>query len=262
MSNTTRTPAVAGIFYPDNTHELSTMIDQFLQAAKNTGPVPKAIIVPHAGYIYSGPIAASAYTLIKPACNRIKRVVLLGPSHKVPLLGLAATKMQEFSTPFGEIPIDRKAIESILKFPQVSLMEQAHANEHSLEVQLPFLQKILNQFSIVPLVVGKATSEQVGEILEALWGNAETLIVISSDLSHYYNYKSSKKLDELTTQAIETLSPEKIDYEQACGRIPINGLLHVAKIRKMHVETVDLRNSGDTAGSKNQVVGYGAYAFS
>jgi len=262
MSNTTRMPAVAGTFYPNNTHELSAMIDQFLQAVKNTGPVPKAIIVPHAGYIYSGAIAASAYALIIPARDRISRVVLIGPSHKVPLLGLAATKMQEFSTPFGEVPVDRKAIDNIIKFPQVSLMEQAHANEHSLEVQLPFLQKILNQFSIVPLVVGKATPKQVGEILEALWGGEETLIVISSDLSHYNNYKSAQKLDKLTTQAIETLSPEKIDYEQACGRIPINGLLHVAKIRKMHVETVDLRNSGDTAGSKEQVVGYGAYAFS
>lgn len=262
MDNTTRTPAVAGIFYPDNTHELSTMIDQFLQSVKVTSQVPKAIIVPHAGYIYSGPVAASAYALIRPARDKIKRVILLGPSHKIPLLGLATTNAQNFSTPFGEVPVDRQAIYSITKFPQVSIMEQAHANEHSLEVQLPFLQKILDQFSIVPLVVGKATPEQVGEILEALWGNEETLIIISSDLSHYNNYKVAQKLDKLTTQAIETLSPEKIEHEQACGRVAINGLLHIAKIRKMQVKTIDVRNSGDTAGSKDQVVGYGAYAFS
>ncbi|MFK5968872.1 MAG: AmmeMemoRadiSam system protein B [Candidatus Marithrix sp.] len=192
---------------------------------------------------------------------KIKRVVLLGPSHKMPLLGLATTNAQNFSTPFGEVPVDRQAIYNITKFPQISIMEQAHANEHSLEVQLPFLQKILNQFSIIPLVVGKATPEQVGEILEALWGNEETLIVISSDLSHYNNYKVAQKLDELTTQAIETLSPEKIKSEQACGRVPINGLLHIAKIKKMQVKTIDVRNSGDTAGSKDQVVGYGAYVF-
>ncbi|MDM8567085.1 AmmeMemoRadiSam system protein B [Candidatus Halobeggiatoa sp. HSG11] len=256
-----RTPAVAGTFYPDNTHELSTMIDQLLQSVKTTGTIPKAIIVPHAGYVYSGPIAASIYAMIRPARNIIKRVVLIGPSHQVPLLGIAATKMQNFSTPFGDIPVDDQAIDKILKFPQVSLMEQAHANEHSLEVQLPFLQKILNEFSIVPLVVGKATSEQVGEILETLWGTKETLIVVSSDLSHYNNYESAQKLDKLTTQAIESLSPEKIEYEQACGRVPINGLLNVAKNKKMQVETIDLRNSGDTAGSKDQVVGYGAYAF-
>ncbi len=256
-----RPPAVAGTFYPDNTYELSAMLDQFLQSVKVTGQVPKAIIVPHAGYIYSGAVAASAYTLIRPARDKIKRVVLLGPSHKMPLLGLATTNAQNFSTPFGEVPVDRQAIYNITKFPQISIMEQVHANEHSLEVQLPFLQKILNQFSIIPLVVGKATPEQVGEILEALWGNEETLIIISSDLSHYNNYKVAKKLDELTTQAIETLSPKKIKSEQACGRIPINGLLHIAKIKKMQVRTIDVRNSGDTAGSKDQVVGYGAYAF-
>ncbi|MDM8569251.1 AmmeMemoRadiSam system protein B [Thiotrichales bacterium HSG1] len=257
----TRTPAVAGTFYPNNTHELSVMIDQLLQSVKTIGETPKAVIVPHAGYIYSGPIAASIYAMIRPARDTIKRVILLGPSHHVPFLGLAATKMQNFSTPFGNVPVDRQAIDNIVKFPQVSFMEQAHANEHSLEVQLPFLQKILDEFSIVPLVVGKATYEQVGEILQALWGNEETIIIVSSDLSHYNNYQTAQKLDKLTTQAIETLSPEKIDCEQACGAIPISALLHIAKNKKMQVKTIDLRNSGDTAGSKDQVVGYGAYAF-
>ncbi len=262
MTNTVRTPAVAGMFYPGEANELRHTIREFLQKVEATSPVPKAIIAPHAGYVYSGPIAASVYARLKPARDTISKVVLLGPSHRVPLNGLAASGMHSFATPLGEIPVDRQALDEILTLPQVSVLEQAHANEHSLEVQLPFLQEVLGDFSVIPLVVGEATAEQVGEVLEKLWGDTETLIVISSDLSHYHDYQTAQKMDKLTSQAIENLRPEDIHYEQACGRNPVKGLLHVARTRGMQAKTVDLRNSGDTAGPKNQVVGYGAYVFS
>lgn len=261
-SNTVRTPAVAGMFYPADADELRTMVSNFLkETGTYSGKVPKAIIAPHAGYIYSGPIAASVYARLTPARETISRVVLLGPSHRVPLRGLAASSMTSFATPLGKIPLDRQAIDEIISLPQVTVMDQAHAEEHSLEVQLPFLQEVLGDFSVIPLVVGDATPEQVGEVLEKLWGGEESLIVISSDLSHYQDYKTAQEMDHITSEAIENLRPENIRYEQACGRIPVNGLLHLARARGMQAQTVDLRNSGDTAGPRNQVVGYGAYVF-
>jgi hypothetical protein len=262
MKSTIRTPAVAGMFYPAHAQELRNLVKNLLQqVTKITGPVPKAIIAPHAGYIYSGPIAASVYARVAQARDTINRVVLLGPSHHVPLRGLAASNMTSFATPLGNIPIDRPAIEEILTLPQVSLLEQAHEREHSLEVQLPFLQEVLKEFKLIPLVVGETTPQEVGEVLEKLWGGPETLIVISSDLSHYQDYQTAQQMDKQTSKAIENLRPEDIHYEQACGRNPVNGLLSVAKVKGMQAHTVDLRNSGDTAGSRQQVVGYGAYVF-
>jgi len=261
MIDTIRIPAVAGMFYPSVPHELLNMIKQFLEQPRVAGPVPKAMIVPHAGYIYSGAIAASAYAYLKPARSLITRVVLLGPSHRVPFSGLATSSLQSFATPLGDVPLDRAAIESIQQLPQVSVLDYAHAREHSLEVHLPFLQEMLKNFKLVPLVVGEATPEEVSEVLEQLWGGQETLIVVSSDLSHYLNYESARQLDALTTQAIENLRPEDIHHEQACGRNPINGLLYLARKRGLHAKAVDVRNSGDTAGSKDRVVGYGAYLF-
>ncbi len=259
--NTIRKPAVAGLFYPSDTHELQTLVNQYLTEIKpTTAPVPKAIIAPHAGYIYSGPIAASVYARLSSP-NSIKKVILLGPSHRVPLGGLAASNMTTFATPLGNIPLDRQSINEILTLPQVSIFEPAHSKEHSLEVQLPFLQTVLNDFTLVPLVVGETTPEQVGEVLEKLWGGEETLIVISSDLSHYHDYETAQKMDKLTSQAIENLRSEDISYKQACGYFPIQGLLYVARKLGMQAKTVDLRNSGDTAGAKDQVVGYGAYVF-
>ncbi|RKZ40817.1 MAG: AmmeMemoRadiSam system protein B [Gammaproteobacteria bacterium] len=258
--NTVRTPAVAGMFYPDNANELRMMVRNFLNEPKvSNEPVPKAIIAPHAGYIYSGPIAASVYARLVPAHDTINRVILLGPSHRVSFPGLAATGMTHFVTPLGTIRVDR--IDEITSFPQVSVLEQAHTNEHSLEVQLPFLQAVLDDFSFIPLVVGEASPEQIEPVLEKLWGGSETVIVISSDLSHYHDYETAKKMDQLTSQAIENLRPEAIHHEQACGGNPVNGLLQIARRKKMHAKTIDLRNSGDTAGQKNQVVGYGAYVF-
>jgi len=256
-----RNPAVAGLFYPDDPRELHTQIAGYLAAASASGTVPKAIIAPHAGYVYSGPIAASAYARLQPARGRIKRVVLLGPAHRVGFNGLALSGADYFQTPLGRITVDQEAIKIISRLPQVHVMAAAHAQEHSLEVHLPFLQEVLGEFRLVPLVVGDAEPVEVAEVLELLWGGPETLIVISSDLSHYHDYKTAQRLDRATSQAIEQLRPEAIDYDSACGRNPVNGLLHVAHKLGLKAKTVDLRNSGDTAGSRDRVVGYGAYIF-
>lgn len=258
---TKRIPAVAGLFYPDNAQELREMVNQFLQTAKSSDHLPKAMIVPHAGYIYSGAIAASGYVRLLPARGRIQRVVLLGPSHRVAFQGLAVSSADYFVTPLGDITVDKQAIEEILQLPQVRVLDSAHLHEHSLEVHLPFLQTVLGDFKIVPLVVGEAAPQIVGEVLERLWGGDETVIIVSSDLSHFHDYKTARHFDALTSKAIEALRPENILHEQACGRNPINGLLYVARQRGMQVQTIDLRNSGDTAGSKERVVGYGTYVF-
>lgn len=257
---TVRTPAVAGLFYPADTAELHNQVQHFLsQVEPPVEPPPKAIIAPHAGYVYSGPIAASAYARLKAARGTIARVVLLGPSHRVGFRGVAVSGMVAFETPLGRIPVDQEAVELARQLPDVGFLEQAHAQEHSLEVHLPFLQEVLGEFKLVPLVVGEARPPQVGAILEALWGGPETLIVISSDLSHYHDYQTARRMDGKTSRAIEALRFEEIGYEQACGRNPVNGLLWVAQRKGLHVETIDLRNSGDTAGPRDHVVGYGAY---
>ncbi|AFL76343.1 AmmeMemoRadiSam system protein B [Thiocystis violascens] len=256
-----RQPAVADRFYPGDPRELTRMLDGFLANAQPRTPPPKAVIVPHAGYIYSGPIAASAYATLAPARESVTRVILMGPSHRVPFRGLATSSADWFDTPLGAVPLDRVAINQALALPQVRSMDEAHALEHSLEVQLPFLQRVLVDFSLAPFVVGDASPESVAEVLELLWGGPETLIVISSDLSHYHDDRSARRLDAATSAAIESLRPDDIGYDQACGRTPVNGLLTVAKRRGMQARTLDLRNSGDTAGSRDQVVGYGAYVF-
>ncbi len=256
-----RRPAVAGQFYPDDPSDLRRMVDDYLTEATAQTPPPKAVIVPHAGYVYSGPIAATAYVTLTPARETISRVVLLGPAHRVPFHGLASSNAKRFDTPLGSVELDRPAIELALTLHQVKLMDQAHALEHSLEVQLPFLQEVLADFSLAPFVVGDAKPDEVAEVLDLLWGGPETLIVISSDLSHFYDDATARRLDADTSAAIEALRPEDIGYEQACGRNPVNGLLDLARRRGLKAQTLDLRNSGDTAGSRHQVVGYGAYVF-
>lgn len=255
-----RMPAVAGMFYPKDPGELHAMVSGYLRDAK-PGPAPKALIAPHAGYIYSGPIAATAYKRLVEAREVIKRVVLLGPSHRVPFRGLATSSADTYRTPLGDIPIDREALDAVSALPQVIVLDEAHTMEHSLEVHLPFLQEVLGDFTLVPLVVGDASARDVSEVLEILWGGPETLIVISSDLSHYHNYDTAQQMDTATSLAIERLEPEKISHDGACGRIPVSGLLRVAQHHGLKAETIDLRNSGDTAGPRNQVVGYGAYVF-
>ena len=265
MEELIRQAAVAGSFYPADADELTRMLVQFLEQAEQQqpdyAPAPKAIIVPHAGYIYSGPVAASAYQRLLNSRHLINRVVLLGPSHRVALRGLASCRATHYATPLGLIPLDRSSLEQIAKLPQVSINDNAHIPEHSLEVQLPFLQTVLDNFMLVPLVVGEANETEVAEVLAELWGDRHTLIVISSDLSHYHDYSTTQQLDQQTSQSIEALNPAAIGYEDACGRNPVNGLLQLAKQRAMQVETVDLRNSGDTAGPRDQVVGYGAWLF-
>lgn len=260
--NHTRPPAVAGLFYPRDPAELRALIRQcFAEARPSSGPVPKAIIAPHAGYIYSGPIAASAYARLRPAAGRIRRVVLVGPCHRVAVRGLALPDCEAFATPLGEIPLDSEGMALARSLPGVQVHDATHAREHSLEVHLPFLQEVLGSFSLVPLVAGSASADAVSRVFAALWGGPETLFVISSDLSHYLPYAEAQAVDGHTCAAIEALAPEAIVPEGACGRIPVSGLLVLARRHGLVVETLDLRSSGDTAGDRDQVVGYGAWAF-
>lgn len=256
-----RQPAVAGTFYPENPQQLQQMVSHFLEETNTEVLTPKAIIAPHAGLIYSGAIAASAYSLLSGIRKTINRVVLIGPSHRIGFKGLAVSRAKSFSTPLGKIAIDTEAVNNLSSLPFVKHIEQAHIHEHCLEVQLPFLQTILDSFTIVPIVAGDATSEQVSTVLKMLWGGPETLIVISSDLSHYHDYKTAQKIDRETSNKIENLQYETLDYESACGRIPISGLLALAREKSLCAKTIDLRNSGDTAGDKNRVVGYGSYVI-
>ncbi len=266
-SNSVRPPAVAGQFYPDDAATLAAEVDGYLAAAQVPGgdadnAPPKALIVPHAGYMYSAPVAATAYARLAPLRGTVRRVVLMGPSHRVMLSGLALSSSTAFATPLGEVATDSEARETLLDLPQVHVMDDAHAAEHSLEVHLPFLLSCLDDFTVVPLVAGSASAEDVAQVLEHLWGGPETLIVISSDLSHYHDYDTATRMDAATSHAIETLAPDDIDEEGACGRIPVRGLLTVAREKGLHAQTVDLRNSGDTAGPRDQVVGYGSYVIS
>lgn len=256
-----RYPAVAGLFYPEEPEQLRAMLGGFLRAAAEPDAAPKAIIAPHAGYIYSGPVAGTAYAHVRSARGTVRRVVLLGPAHRVGFRGLALPSVDYFLTPLGQVPLDRAAGAALADLSQVRALDAAHAQEHSLEVHLPFVQEVLGECALVPLAVGEATTQEVGEVLERLWGGPETLIVISSDLSHYHDYDTARRLDAATSRAIERLRYEDLDYESACGRIPVSGLLHVARKRGMRAKTVDLRNSGDTAGPRDRVVGYGAYVF-
>lgn len=258
---TIRPPAVAGQFYPAEPQQLQTEVSTLLAATAPNATLPKAIIAPHAGYIYSGAIAASAYKPLENTRSDIERVVLLGPAHRVGFRGLALSSAAAWQTPLGSVSLDHGADEQLLALPQVQQMDEAHRQEHSLEVQLPFLQQLLGTFSLLPLVVGDADTDEVAQVLELLWGGRETLIVISSDLSHFHDYAHARMLDADASRSIEALQPELLSSEQACGRNPIRGLLAVAARHGLQAETVDLRNSGDTAGSRDRVVGYGAYVF-
>lgn len=254
---------MAGAFYPADPRELERAVRACLcEVRAGSGEAaPKALIVPHAGYVYSGPIAGSAYARLAPLREGISRVVLLGPAHRVFVRGLAASSADAFATPLGPVPIDRDAVAAALALPQVRVSDEAHAAEHSLEVHLPFLQRVLGDFSLAPFAVGDASDEAVAEVLETLWGGPETLIVVSSDLSHDYDYATARRLDAVTCQAIEELRPAGLDDESACGRVPIRGLLLAARRHGLAAHTLDLRNSGDTAGTRERVVGYGAWSF-
>src|SRR5438552_1486729 len=252
-----RPPAVASLFYPGDARtlaeEVSSYLDQTEEAPLAPG-FPKAVIVPHAGFIYSGPVAASAYDLLRPARGIVRRVVILGPCHRVPVHGLALPRAKAFETPLGRIPLDEEAIASIRGLPQVVESAATHAEEHALEVQLPFLQKVLGGFSLVPLVVGDVAPEKVADALERIWGGPETLIVISSDLSHYHSYESAQRIDGATVRAILGFDAG-ISHEQACGSTPVAGMLIAGKRKGLAAKLLDCRNSGDTAGDKSRVLG-------
>jgi AmmeMemoRadiSam system protein B len=258
-----RPPAVANLFYPGAARPLAEEISSYLDRPEET-PIapgfPKAVIVPHAGYVYSGPVAASAYDLLRPARGIVKRVVILGPCHRVPVRGLALPAAKAFETPLGRIPLDEEALRAIRDLPQVVVSAATHAEEHALEVQLPFLQQVLGEFSLVPLVVGDAAPEKVAEVLERLWGGEETAIVISSDLSHYHPYEEARRIDGATVRAILGFDTG-ISHEQACGATPVTGMLIAAKRKGIAPKLLDCRNSGDTAGEKSSVVGYASFAL-
>ena len=260
---TLRPPAVAGAFYPGDPQSLVGEIDELLDGVESLGVRfghPKVLIVPHAGYIYSGATAAHAYSELVPARGVVKRVVLLGPVHRVAVRGLALPGVDLFATPLGRIPLDAGAVRILEDLPQVVTSAAAHAMEHSLEVQLPFLQRVLGDFSLVPLAVGDATREQVAEVLERLWGGPETLIVISTDLSHYHEYETARKIDADTAERIGRLETG-LNHQQACGATPLNGLLALAHKKGLSIRRLSACNSGDTAGGRGRVVGYSAFAL-
>jgi AmmeMemoRadiSam system protein B/AmmeMemoRadiSam system protein A len=259
-----RPPAVAGMFYPADFAEANRQLTAFLAEAKHPAAgarSPKALIAPHAGWVYSGPIAASAYAQLTRLKGKIQRVVLLGPSHRVAFRGIALSGADEWASPLGAVPLDRDGAEALKVVPGVGLLDQAHAQEHSLEVHVPFLQAVLGEFKLLPLVVGDVSPEMVAAVIDAVWGGAETLIVVSTDLSHFLDYAGCQSQDRATIAAIEDFDPAAIQRDGACGRIPVGGLLVSAKRRGMDIVTLDVRNSGDTAGDKSRVVGYGSWAL-
>jgi AmmeMemoRadiSam system protein B len=255
-----RKSAVAGLFYPSDASQLLSDLKRFMAGAHPHQLSPKALIVPHAGYIYSGAIAATAYATLIARREIIRRVVLLGPAHRVAVRGLALPGADYFNTPLGSVMVDKQAIQSIVNYPQITISLEAHALEHALEVQLPFLQYVLADFRVLPLVVGAASAQEVAEVLDAVWGGDETLIVISSDLSHYLPYAKARQVDQATAQSILQLE-QSITHDQACGGTAINGLIVAAQRHHLKPVLLDLRNSGDTAGTRDQVVGYAAIAF-
>ncbi len=270
-----RRPAVAGLFYPADPQDLRETVDDLLAGASLDGPnagaaLAKAVIAPHAGYAYSGPIAATIYQWVAASRDRrtsigeppVARVVLIGPAHRVGFRGLAVSGARGFESPLGVAPVDRDSVNQISILPGVQVRDDPHEAEHSLEVHIPFLKRLFSEFRLVPIVVGDASSADVADVLRAVWGGPETLVVVSSDLSHYLEYDAARRTDRETARAIEALRFDEIRPHQACGALPVNGLLRVARERNLRARSLDLRNSGDTAGSRDRVVGYGAFGFS
>ena len=256
-----REPAVAGMFYPASPDELRGTVTSLLGGALRSMPErPKALIVPHAGYVYSGPIAAAAYHQLESVRDTITRVVLLGPAHRVYLDGMALPSADGFATPLGVVNVDTGLAETICALPGVCISDAAHRDEHSLEVQLPFLQATLSGFTLLPIVVGRCAPDLVGDVIDAAWGGPETLIVISTDLSHYLAYEDARRIDAATCRRI-VAKDARLGGDEACGAHALNGLLSARHCRGLRVETIDVRNSGDTAGTRDRVVGYGAFAL-
>ena len=263
-------PAVAGLFYPADGRQLEEDVDRFLldaetETARTTPATPrlKALIAPHAGYVYSGAIAAAAYARLIPCADEIRRVIIFAPAHRFAFSGMAVSSADEFSTPIGRVPLDVDLRQELLNGNfALNIIDEAFQQEHALEVQLPFLQRLLQDFQILPILVGDVDATEVSNLMLACWGGRETLIVVSSDLSHFHDYATAERMDQRTTSEIEALHPEEIGHDDACGRTPIKGLLLAAQQKDLHVQTVARCNSGDTGGDRQRVVGYGAYVFS
>lgn len=257
-----RQAAVSGSFYSAFASDLSTQIDRLFASVKHVLPrkPPKILIVPHAGYMYSGQVAAEAYDALIPFKDQYKRVVLLGPSHNVPLCGIALPNDAVFETPLGQVMVGVKAFDQVLDLPSVCLSQKAHEQEHSLEVQLPFLQKVLEDFEVIPMVVGDTHFSEVRDVLERLWGGSETLIVVSTDLSHFLCYYDAKRVDAHTISKIHDFK-STIRSNEACGHFPLNGALALAKERNMTINKAKHCNSGDSTGSRDRVVGYASFAL-
>ncbi|HEY7643378.1 MAG TPA: AmmeMemoRadiSam system protein B [Steroidobacteraceae bacterium] len=254
-------PAVAGLFYPDDVDELRSTVSAYLaqNRSQSPGAPPKALIVPHAGYIYSGGIAAAAYASVAALRSTIRRIVLIGPSHRVYLRGMAVPAADCFATPLGKVAVDRALKSTLLQRREVVEADAPHAQEHSLEVQLPFLQMLFDEFTLLPLVLGSVAPEHVAAALADVWGDAATLALVSSDLSHYHTYEQARQIDAATSASILRREATLVG-EQACGSVGINGLLYLAGQRDFVVSQIARCNSGDTAGDRSRVVGYGAFA--
>ena len=257
---TTRPPAVAGLFYESDASRLRHHITALMDDARPdaAAPAPRALIVPHAGYVYSGKTAAAAYACLAPVRDSIRRVVMFGPAHRVSLEGMALPAADSFATPLGDVQIDRSGAERIAGLAGVIVSEEAHRQEHSLEVQLPFLQTVLGDFSLVPVVVGRCAAATVAAAMDLLWDEPGTLLVVSSDLSHFHSYEAAGRLDSATCDRLLARSTD-LNGEQACGAYALNGLMHSAGRRSLRVELLDLCNSGDTAGDRDRVVGYASF---
>jgi MEMO1 family protein len=256
-----RAPAVAGLFYPAAAGQLRAAVSDLLNSASPTGAVtPKALIAPHAGYVYSGEVAAAAFATLRDA-RGIERVVVIGPAHYVAVTGVAVPTADAFETPLGRVPVDAPALAAIADLPFVAPSDAAHAPEHALEVELPFLQALLRGFTIVPLLVGNAAAKDIAEVMRRVWGGAETMLVVSSDLSHYHDDATARRLDAATATAIERGDWARLGPNDACGFLAISGLLMEARARGLNGRRLALRNSGDAAGDRTRVVGYGAWTF-
>lgn len=264
-----RPPAVAGSFYPADADLLRSEIDGLIDAALHSDAaqdtdIPKAIIVPHAGLMFSGSLAALGFATVRALKTTIKRIVIIGPAHRMAFQGIALARADQFATPLGNVRCDLPALQAALSMPQVQMLEDAHTQEHGLEIELPFIQRLFGEnadIGIVPLLVSRCSPRQVNQVIEKLWGGPETLIVISSDLSHFHDYDTAKRMDNRTREMIETFDAENIDSNDACGALPVAGMLIAARNRGMTIKTLGMRNSGDVTGDKSRVVGYGAWAF-
>jgi AmmeMemoRadiSam system protein B len=253
---------VAGLFYAQDPDRLRAEVSELIPGVPvSAAGAPKALIVPHAGYVYSGRVAAAGFATLRASAETIARIVVIGPAHYVHVRGIAAPTVDAFATPLGRVAVDRDALAALGDLASVVQTDAPHAPEHALEVELPFLQVLLPAFKVVPLVVGEAEPEEVAEVLRRLWGGPEMLIVVSSDLSHYHDYEAARRIDAATASAIERGDWKNIGPDRACGFLPVAGLLIEAERRGLRAQRLSLCNSGDTAGPRDRVVGYGAWIF-